>query len=109
MMRAVLLTAALLFAGSANAFSGNNFLQLAELGGEDWVFYVMGVMEGHDTMTSKDASRGVAQPAFCLPRGVTRKQAAEVVRSYVQTRAKDRHHPASVLALLALREAWPCD
>jgi hypothetical protein len=45
---------------------------------------------------------------FCIPRGVTVEQKTKVVAQFVATHPADLHRPFIVVALAALRDAWPC-
>jgi Rap1a immunity proteins len=43
-----------------------------------------------------------------MPDGVTREQAVRVVIAYIDAQPAWMHENFGVLALEALREAWPC-
>jgi hypothetical protein len=45
---------------------------------------------------------------FCVPERSTVREATEAVTSYMDRHAADLHLAFSVVAVLALREAWPC-
>ena len=45
---------------------------------------------------------------FCVPERSTVREATEAVTSYMDRHASDLHLAFSVVAVLALREAWPC-
>jgi hypothetical protein len=51
--------------------------------------------------------RNLNQP-FCFPEGVTHEQMVRVVVAYTEARPARMHEKWRVLALEALREAWPC-
>ena len=44
----------------------------------------------------------------CPPRGVTNDQLARVVVQYIDSQPARLHEPFRVLALEAMRKAWPC-
>jgi hypothetical protein len=44
----------------------------------------------------------------CQPEGVTIGQALAVVIKYIEARPQRMHEPFGVLAVEAMREAWPC-
>jgi hypothetical protein len=46
---------------------------------------------------------------FCFPEGVINDQMFRVVVSYIEARPSRMHEDWRVLALEALREAWPCN
>jgi len=45
---------------------------------------------------------------FCFPEGATNGQMVRVVVAYIEARPARMHEDFRVLALEALREAWPC-
>src|SRR5262245_1060318 len=45
---------------------------------------------------------------FCVPKGVTNGQMARVVVAYIEARLARMHEDFRLLALEALRAAWPC-
>lgn len=45
---------------------------------------------------------------FELPSGVTGLQEMDVIRAYLKSHAEVRHLPGAVLAMRALKEAFPC-
>ncbi len=45
---------------------------------------------------------------FCMPAGATLREAAEAVTSYMDRHPTELHLALPVIALLALRETWPC-
>jgi hypothetical protein len=55
-----------------------------------------------------DASAIYGRSDFCIPRGVTVEQKTKVVAQFVATHPADLHRPFIVVALAALRDAWPC-
>lgn len=70
--------------------------------------YVAGLTQGvasseliHDVKPSKRI--------FCLPEGVTNIQKVRVIRKYISNHPEEAHNPAQGQALMALREAFPCD
>jgi hypothetical protein len=46
--------------------------------------------------------------AFCTPKDVTYGQATSVVVKYMNNNPEQLHSPLSVLAMVALRDTWPC-
>jgi hypothetical protein len=44
----------------------------------------------------------------CCPKGATSEQAARVIVSYMQSNPETLHEPFQILAMQALRKAWPC-
>lgn len=62
--------------------------------------YFAGYINGvNDTMS------GVG---VCSPDNATRRQIVDVVKQYLITHPATRNDPASLLAVRALSEAWPC-
>jgi Rap1a immunity proteins len=51
---------------------------------------------------------GYADASVCSPKGVTTGQAARVVAAYIDARPARMHENFKLLALEALRTAWPC-
>jgi hypothetical protein len=51
----------------------------------------------------------VTATAVCLPSGVTVGQEVRVVAAYIDARPTRLHEDFRVLALEALKDAWPCD
>ena len=49
-----------------------------------------------------------ATQAVCLPRGLTRAQSLEVVLRYAETHPDRMAEPFTLLALAAIKAAWPC-
>jgi hypothetical protein len=51
-----------------------------------------------------------ASPAldFCQPKGATISQSVALVVKYIEARPERMHEPFGVLALEALKAAWPC-
>lgn len=45
---------------------------------------------------------------FCFPKNVTKGQAMDVIKQYLEKHPEERHQNASDLLLIALKEAWPC-
>jgi hypothetical protein len=45
---------------------------------------------------------------FCWPQGVTIGQAVAVVVKYIEARPERMHEHFGMLAIEAMREAWPC-
>jgi len=50
----------------------------------------------------------IATTGFCLPSGVTVGQEVRVVAAYIDARPNRLHEDFRVLALEALKDAWPC-
>jgi len=44
----------------------------------------------------------------CVPNGVTRQQAIDVVRKYLMDNPATLHQPADDLVVRAVKLAWPC-
>jgi hypothetical protein len=65
--------------------------------------YVMGVHDGLQGL--QDAMNACL---VNLPKGVTAKQAADVVRIWLEKHPERRHYRADNLVGQALMEAWPC-
>jgi hypothetical protein len=54
-------------------------------------------------------SDALPQPLrFCAPAPVTVRQATEAVAAYMERHPAELHHAFSVIAILALRDAFPC-
>ena len=51
---------------------------------------------------------GVGGKDFCRPNGATIGQALAVVVKYIEARPERMHEPFGLLAIEALKAAWPC-
>jgi Rap1a immunity proteins len=51
---------------------------------------------------------GMGGRDFCQPKGVTRGQARAVVIKYIEARPQRMHEDFGMLAVEALKAAWPC-
>jgi len=47
-------------------------------------------------------------PFYCAPAGATKSQAFDIVKMHLANKPEERHKNASLLILLALKNAWPC-
>lgn len=47
-------------------------------------------------------------PTLCIPSNVTNTQGVKVVLKYIEDRPERRNEDFKILALEALRQAWPC-
>lgn len=52
--------------------------------------------------------QGAPEPSVCIPLGVTKGQARDVVIDYLRRNPKSRSDPAAGLIRIALMRAWPC-
>jgi len=70
--------------------------------------YVAGITQGVD---SSEVIHHVktSEKVFCLPDGVTNIQKVRVIRKYIRNHPEEAQNPAQGQALMALREAFPCD
>jgi hypothetical protein len=102
-MRAFIVGVVLLVCTEANAAdttSANVVLPgCKDQGGSFGVGYCQGVMDG---------IAFVQDGHFCVPMGVTLRQAMRVVVAYIEARPARMHEDFRKLALEGLREAWPC-
>jgi hypothetical protein len=114
MTRAMLIAAALSSLAVAGDFAAGDFVDGNKLfeecqSGDDpdserWVKgslclgYIVGVADALDGSS------------FCLaPNGVRAKQVVDVVNLYVRDHPEQRHHDASSLVTIALKEKFPCN
>jgi len=65
--------------------------------------YVLGVWDQHSSFQV-----GLGQKTICMPTQVSRKQAAEVVKRYVNEHPEQRHYAAAAMVTVALTAAFPC-
>lgn len=88
-----------LFPTIAHAKTGNELKELALAASEfkEGVFfgYVEGVLEARFI-------------EVCVPNGVTRHQAVDVVKKYLMDNPATLHQPADELVVRAVKLAWPC-
>lgn len=75
----------------------------------------VGIVEGVSQMfnllkEAQAAGRAQLDPLLCtsIPAGVTNEQLVDVVVAYGETFPELTHRPFTVLAISALRVAWPC-
>ena len=70
--------------------------------------YVAGITQG---VNSSEVIHHVktSEKVFCLPEGATNIQKVRVIRKYISNHPEEAHNPAQGQALMALREAFPCD
>ena len=66
--------------------------------------YIAGIVDGFDHTKSLVTKGGWC---FSLPR-VTNKQAADVIRLWLEKNPASRHYPAAGLVSAALSESYPC-
>lgn len=94
-------------ARAADFDTGNQLLAACSGSAGDQVqcyAYMDGLLQGLLFMSVRDKS----QMPFCVPDGVTKGQAAEVVVKYLRENPEQRHIAASVMATVAMRRAFPC-
>lgn len=65
--------------------------------------YVMGAMDGHEF-----AAGYFDTELYCLPKGVTPVQAADIVCKYLDGNPEHRDLSAGALVAVALKDVWPC-
>ena len=71
--------------------------------------FCFGLMEGITFSNELYKLRAPGKEFLCLPKGgVTNGQAARVVLRYLRDHPEQLHEKASFLAVLALRDAFPC-
>jgi Rap1a immunity proteins len=71
--------------------------------------YISGVADVTQLIATKAEEDEVSRSlAFCRPVGVTNGQLVDVVMTYLEETPEDRHLPALVVILAALRQPWPC-
>ncbi len=80
---------------------GNNFEQGYCLG------YIVGLGDGISGLQILEVDRSRWSP-ICRPKGVTAAQLRDVVVKYIDDHPEERHTVMMVLAVVAMRAAWPC-
>jgi len=66
--------------------------------------YVAGVLDLHVVMVSGHS----APPLFCRPNGVSRQEARDIVKRYIEKHPESRQVFAADVITRALGEAFPC-
>lgn len=69
--------------------------------------YVAGIADAMETAQSCN-NGSLAGWQACVPIGVRKSQAKDVVIRFLREHPQDRHYPASGLVAQALQEAFPC-
>ncbi len=91
--------------------SGNRLLDSCK-SNETGIFclgYVMGVSDGIASRQLVESSTApLSWRPVCAPKGMSAGQLRDVVVKYLDDHQEERHEAASVLALVAMRKAWPC-
>jgi hypothetical protein len=89
--------------------------QAASAGSALNVGQCMGIVEGISQMfqllsEAQRAGRVQLDPLLCtsIPAGITTQQLVDVVVTYGETFPELTHRPFTVLAMSAMRVAWPC-
>ena len=67
--------------------------------------YVTGVIEGFFLAEAEQKVSSI----MCIPRGVANSQATSIVIKYLRENPSSRHKSASLLVVLAISEAFPCN
>ena len=75
---------------------------------DDRELHLQGSCAGHIAMLLQLSDVLPPVMRFCVPERSTVREATEAVTSYMDRHASDLHLAFSVVAVLALREAWPC-
>lgn len=72
--------------------------------------FILGTLEGATIEWGRlnPGARDSTTGPFCLPKGVVRGQAIDVVKAYLNEQPALRHFPASSLALTSVGRAFPC-
>lgn len=92
----------LIFPTFAQAKTGNELKELA-LADPQGFGFKGGVFYGY-----VEAVADARYREFCIPQGVTRQQAVDVVKKFLFDNPATLHLPADDLVVQALRSAWPC-
>jgi hypothetical protein len=71
------------------------------------VGFCFGLMEGMMAMNQIYEYR-LKNALFCQPKSITSAQAARIVVKYLRDHPEELHQPGSILAYVALSEAFPC-
>lgn len=117
-----LLAFALLFASSARAdsFDGNALLDQCEIAVNPpesmteidslKMGMCLGLMNGITNLNAVYEGKMGKEAVFCSPKqGISNGQAARIVLKYLKDNPAQLHNLGSVLAIVAMREAFPCD
>jgi hypothetical protein len=93
-----LVGATMIAAPSAHAMSGNDLLTLClsrdDAAGSYCLGYIGGIVE--------------TSPLICAPAEAARSQGRDIVVQYLESHPERRQLAAPILALGALKQAWPC-
>lgn len=89
---------------SAQFYEGNDILNLCETNKSAAYGYVAGVIDFHEYYVAQT----YGSPFFCIPNGVTVRQAADVACEHIKTHVAARHLGAGGLVQGALNIAFPC-
>lgn len=102
--------ATLLFASSAEAYSGNDLYKELEMGkGADASSYAEPILRGRGLgFTFGVASTALTLGVICSPDGLPTKQYVDISHKYLRDHPGTRHLDATSLVLTALVEAFPC-
>jgi hypothetical protein len=69
--------------------------------------YCAGILEGLG-YEAELSERVFKQAVFCVPEHVTREQELRVIVTYIDKHPEKMHQHFAFLAIMALRDAWPC-
>lgn len=105
----------LAFSASASAITGNELKSICTKSALDneCAIFVHGITEGMDFVfwllaaSRSKAGENVTRP-FCVPDTVTAAQLASIVKKQMDARPEVLHHPAQLVVLNALEDAFPC-
>ena len=70
------------------------------------VGFISGVNEVHSTFVSSVSC--FDPPVFCIPPKTNQEQLVKVVFNFLKSHPEDLHYKGSVIAISALKEAFPC-
>ena len=114
-MRALFVVVALLVTAPAEAQTARSllegcrqFLDKAPVGKDLVVLYNGGICSGIVTAIFHLGPQLQSGARFCAPPKATMGDAMRVVLAYIDARPKQQETPFNILALAALRDAWPC-
>ena len=100
-------------AAPAYAIDGNVLLERCTTEGNERTYaqlscnnYVVGVIDGY-TAAVASPKAPPHQAEFAIPAGVTGQQTVDIVVKYLREHPAERHVPASILIVVALRESFP--
>jgi len=82
--------------------------QSVDQSGSEGIAFCLGLLQGllHMNQLYEHHLKGAA--LFCSPTGTTTGQAARIVVKYLRDHPEELHKRNSVLAFIALRNAFPC-